>query len=322
MRGGLLRHGSGLLAVALVGACSNIIGVSSYEIDPALDEESTSNGGKPSNGKGGQAGTETGGTEGGDSNATAGAETGGKAPLGGKGNAGSSMTGDAGMGGEPPVGCQKASDCDDAIDCTTDSCNPSGTCVHAPKDTLCDAAMCEACQVGLGCVAGPKTVMQLLVDPSFDLSSKDWIDAGDTSDNVTTVAGAQSGTKAAKFGPAPGNATEQEYNDLLQWVTIPEGIVSLTLTGYYKLTPGTIQLADDYVVLALYEDDGLEPFTQFHSFEATGGAQTAWKMFTYNAPRSEVADMGGIEFSFDLVAHTWDSVFQFDTLQLNATVCE
>jgi hypothetical protein len=229
----------------------------------------------------------------------------------------------AGMGGEPIVGCQVAGDCDDTIDCTTDTCNAKSECIHTPKNTLCDASACETCQAGIGCVAGEKTTMQLLLDPNFDLESNDWADAMSDGVSVQTVVGAQSGTKAAKFGPGDITADEQYYADLLQWVTIPERTVALNLTGYYKLTPGTFMAADDYVVAAFYEDGAVKPLTQFHSFEATTGAQAAWKMFTYNIPKTDdVPSMAGTEYTFDLVAHVWDTVFQFDSLQLNATVCQ
>jgi hypothetical protein len=300
--------------MALVGACSNIIGVSSYEIDPALDEPSGGGkgGSEPQGGTAGEGGDGTAGTD-----------------VGGQGNAGTT-NGEAGMGGEPAVpDCNTAAQCDDEIDCTTDSCN-AGVCVHTPKDTLCDSAQCEVCTVGIGCVAGPKDVIQLLENPSFDLSTNDWDMSGDSGDIVTLV-GAHSGTKAAQFGPAPADATEQGYADALQWVTIPEGTVALTLTGWYRASTETTcrpgceadkDTVEDYVVAALYENGGTRPFSQFHSFQASSSAAATFKTFSYSAPKADVKNMGGNEYSFDLVAVVWDSVYYFDTLQLNATVCQ
>jgi len=328
-----------LAVLGLLGACSNIIGVSSYEIDPALDEggggssssggSKLSNGGKASGGKSGvivEAGAPAGGddTGVGGSNDVGGKATGGSKATGGTGTAGSTPVGGDGMGGDPtPAGCGSAKDCDDTIDCTTDTCNASGVCVHTPKDTLCDGTLCEACQAGIGCVAGPKTTMQLLADPNFDLMMDDWVEAGDVT-NIVAAAAAQSGTMVAKFGPALPNAKDQQYGDLLQYLTIPANTVSMTMTGYYKLTPGTKAPADDYLVLAIYEDGETLPFSQFHSFEATIAAQAMWKSFSYNLPKSEIAVLAGTDqlYTFDLVAHVWDTVFQFDSLQLNATVCE
>jgi hypothetical protein len=330
-----------LAVLGLLGACSNIIGVSSYEIDPTLDEggggSSSSGGSKLSNGGkaiGGKEGviTEAGAPAGGDdtgvggSNITVGGKaTGGSQATGGTGTEAGSPAGGDGMGGDPtPAGCGSAADCDDTIDCTTDTCSATGVCVHTPKDTLCDGTLCEACQAGIGCVAGAKTVMQLLLDPNFDAVTGDWDESASDGINVVTAAGAQTGTKVAKFGPAANNAQDQQYSDLLQYLTIPAGTVALSLTGYYKLTVGTKVPADDYLVLAIYADGEISPFTQFHSFEATAGAQAAWKTFTYSAPKSEVVVLAGTdqEYTFDLVAHVWDTVFQFDSLQLNATVCE
>lgn len=305
------------MVASVLSACSTIIGVSDYEIDPSLGVAGkASNGGDDSGGKGSIIEAGAGGED-----------TGGKSPMGGTagtgGMAGTGGTaGMAGMGGEPIVGCQVASDCDDTIDCTTDTCSASRECVHTPKDTLCDASSCETCQAGIGCVAGAKTTMQLLADPNFDLDDASWDESGSDGFNVVTMAGAQSGANVAKFGPGDITAEEQDYSDLLQWVTIPEGTVALTFSGYYKLTPGTFVPADDYLVAAFYEQDSIKPFTQFHSFEATAGAQAAWKTFTYSAPKADVLEMGGIEYTFDLVAHLWDTVFQFDSLQLNATVCQ
>jgi hypothetical protein len=283
-----------------VSACSTIIGISDYEIDPALGGAGKS-------------------ADGGD-------DSGGKGPLiqagGGGEDTSGGMGGAGGMGGEPILGCQGPGDCDDTIDCTTDTCDAAHECVHTPLDTACDASSCETCQAGIGCVAGDKTTMQLLADPNFDLDDASWDESGSDGVNVVTMAGAQTGTKVAQFGPGDITAEAEDYSDLLQWVTVPERTVALTLSGYYKLVPGTFKPANDYVVAAFYEEAELKPFTQFHSFEATAGAQAAWKTFSYSAPTDDVLQMGGTEYTFDLVAHVWDTVFQFDSLQLNATVCQ
>lgn len=316
--------------MVLVGACSNIIGVSSYEIDPALDEQQGS-GGK--NDRAGSGNVPMGATAGEGGDGTAGTDIGGTPSVGGKGSGGKGgtpMVTEGGMGGEPPVAeCTTAAQCDDEIDCTTDSCS-AGSCVHTPKDALCDSSQCEVCTVGIGCVSGPKDVVQLLENPSFDLSTNEWDMSGDSGDIVTLV-GAHSGTKVAQFGPAPAKATTQGYGDALQWVTIPEGTVALTLTGWYRANTKTTcrpgcegdpETVEDYVVAALYEDGGTRPFSQFHSFEASNSATATFKAFSYSAPKADVKDMGGNEYSFDLVGITWDSEYYFDTLQLNATVCQ
>lgn len=50
------------------------------------------------------------------------------------------------------VPCDDASDCDDDVPCTVDSCNASGNCLHAPTNSLCEAnAICHPTD---GCTAG------------------------------------------------------------------------------------------------------------------------------------------------------------------------
>jgi hypothetical protein len=346
MRGGLLRSWSSLAALALVGACSNIIGISSYEIDPTLDEGSGGKlgiGGKL--GVGGKSPIIEGGAPAGGDEAGVGGETisrGGKASggtksTGGTGNAGSPMGGDAtagdgggggdGAGGAPtPTGCTTNKDCDDTIDCTTDTCLANGKCGHAPKDTLCDSTRCETCTVGIGCVPGPSTKEQILLDPNFDAVSGDWDDSSSDITNIVTNAAAQSPGRIAKFGPVIVNATSYEYDDLLQYITLPKGVVGMTLTGYYKLTPTKIlhpDDPDDYVALGFYDlNGGIQPVVQFHSFQGDGAAQAAWKAFTYDAPKDEVALIAdGGDYSFDFVALTY-SAFQFDTMTLTTTMCQ
>lgn len=321
--------------VTLLGACSNIIGISNYEIDSTLDDGSggsTGTGGKNTGGS--HAGSKN--MSGGEPNMPVGGNDSGGTGVGGK-NTGGSNTGGGPIGGAPAAGepgtagepstsgCKTALDCDDTIDCTTDTCSGAGTCVHTAKNNLCDSSLCETCQVGIGCVAGTMTTTQLLLDPGFDIIpvTADWDDSGSDGVNVVVNNAAQTPTKIAKFGPVAGNnPPDQQYSDLLQWVTIPVGTVALTLTGYYKLTTGTKAPKDDYLVTAFYETGEILPFTQFHSFEATVGPSTTWKSFSYSAPKADVAKMGGVDYTFDLVAHVWDTVFQFDSLQMNATVCQ
>jgi hypothetical protein len=315
MRRGLFGSKSSLVVTGLLlGACQTIIGISSYEIDPTLDGDSS--GGTPADAEGGKPDGEGGA---------------GNRPSTGGGGAGSGEVGgtppesEGGAGGGSSVECAKDLDCDDTIDCTADAC-AEGVCTHTADDALCvpDAGECLSCQLGIGCVAGPVIIEQLLLDPSFDDDSGDWVEDSDNYANITFVeAGAQSGTRIARLGPAPVAATEQEYADLYQIVTIPDGTQSLTLSGYFKLTPGATKPGADYVAAALYElSGGTMPVSQFHSWAGSIGAQATWQGFSYSASRDEVIAMRGNDFTFDLVAHTLGSVYRFDTLSLEATICE
>jgi hypothetical protein len=323
-----------LTVVVLLGACSNIIGISSYEIDPSLDPSAQAGDGSGDTGAGGDTGGSVNGGKDSGGSVTGGSVSGGQAnggsdagqPGGGSTPiAGDSPGGQTGVAGDGnPVGCTSAAECDDAIDCTTDACGGNGVCTHTPKDSLCDGDLCEKCSPGIGCEAGPKTSTQLLLDPNFDDMAGDWSETSDTfGKNIFADAAAQTMGNVAKFGPAKVSAAAQEYGDLLQIVTVPTGTVSITLTGYYKLTPGTKMLADDYVAVGFWEiDGGIMPFAQFHSFQGAAGAQATWKAFTYTLPKAKVTTMGGNDYTFDLVANVWGSVFRFDTLAVTAVVCE
>lgn len=308
----MLLGGAGLL-----GACSNLIGLSDYKVDPSLDPSaggaSTSDGGKSSLGGEPASAGEPGSA--GDPGQ----------PVGGSNSGGTNAAGGESGAGNGPAECTSSADCDDTIDCTQDACDADGKCTHTLNDLVCDSTRCEVCQAGIGCVAREKTEMQMLVDQNFDDNSADWDQTSDTfKQNIFTDPKAETPMMLARFGPAAANATEAEYADLLQYVTIPETIAALTLKGYYKVLPGTQHTAEeDYVVAGLWDLDGsIKPFAQFHSFHANDGAVPEWKAFSYSLSAKQIKQIAGNEYSFDLVANAWDSVYQFDTLELNATICK
>jgi hypothetical protein len=318
MHGGLLRR-SGRLALGglLLSACQSIIGISNYQIDTELDDDS-SGGGEPTPSLGGQPNEGDGEGEGGDQ------------PSSGSGGNGTDSAGmptvsEGGAAGDKSAECSDVAECDDTIDCTVDACD-DGVCTHRADDSLCvpTPGECLKCRTAIGCVAAPAMVQQLLLDPSFDEQSGDWVEDSDSYPNIiVTEAGAQSGTNVAKLGPAPVAATEEEYGDLYQYVTIPENTSNLRLSGHYQLTPGATKPGADYVAAAFYKlSGGVLPVTKFHSWQGSSGAQAAWKSFDYTAPRDEVLAMRGQEFTFDLVLHTVGSEYRFDTLKLEATICE
>jgi hypothetical protein len=247
-----------------------------------------------------------------------GEHSGGVSDGGAAHQAGAAGHGDAGAPATPE--CETAKDCDDSIDCTTDACE-AGVCSHTPDDKPCDATHCETCQAGIGCVAGPQTTTELLLDPNFDDATGDWDESGSDVKNIVANAQAQSGSTLAKLGPALPKAVKQQYSDLFQSVTIPAGVVALNLKGYYKLAPGVKLPADDYAVAALYELAATQPFMRFHDWNANT-AQATWKAFSYDAPKAKLAQLSGNDYTFDFVAEVWDSVYQFDTLSLSATVCQ
>ena len=314
------------------GACSNLIGVSGYKIDPSLDDDaggsagtshggtsSTTDGGDPPVGGGGSGDTTAAGEPNGGSDPGGGSATMAGAPPDGGSN---------GAAGEPPVlsGCQGAEDCDDTIDCTVDSCD-AGECVHTADTTLCDASNCEACVAGVDCMAGAKSTSQLLLDPNFDDATSGWkiyVDPDDpaTSAHIETNPVALSSPKVARLGPAAADASEYLYGDLYQNVSMPPKLVAVSLTLSYRFTPGAKNTDEEYVAAALYKKNAVDPFSLFHRFDGDSAAQTTWKSVTYKAPQDEVAGMVGKQFTFDLVAHSFDGVYLFDNVRLEATVCQ
>jgi hypothetical protein len=104
---------------------------------------------------------------------------------------------------------------------------------------------------------------------------------------------------------------------------MPPGIAALSLTLNYRFTPGSREPPEEeYAVAALYERNASMPFTEFHQFMGTDAAQATWKQVTYKASQAQVARMVGKDFTFDLVAHSFDGAYLFDNLQLDATVCQ
>lgn len=315
---GSVRYWSGAVVFVALGACSNIIGVSEIEIDPSLDGE----GGSGGTGGSSQGGKSSGGStvipDAGEPNGgTAGAPQGGTS-SGGTSGGGTAGAGEAGAGGEPTSGCPN--DCDDEITCTIDECLPSGECRHTADDTACTASACESCVAGIGCVAGPKKTENLLLDGGFDDGRGDWDDASPA--NIVADATAPSPPNSLKLGPAAANAIDYLYADIFQWVTIPERIVALDMEVTYQFVPGMKNVDEEYAVIALYPEGEIDPFTQFHEFEGADAAQPTWKTVTFSAPASEVRQMGGLDFSFDFVGHSFDGVYRFDNVKLNATYCE
>jgi len=320
----------------VLGACSNIIGISSYEVDPTLDDTGDAGGA--------QGGTETNGgvsSSGSKNGGGAGAPAAGEGPgtggdsTGGTANAAGGEAGAGGDAGAPPItGCASAKDCDDTIDCTIDACDPQGNCTHTTDDTVCMplAGNCGTCTAGIGCVETPGTVKELLLDPNFDEKTGDWTEFKDgLPTSIVADATAQTPGTAVHFGPAPVNATVQGFIDLSQQITIPANAIALSVSGYYKLTPGKVggltrDASDDYATLTLFSlDDGTGNFTRFvdyHEWDGTDPKQIVWTAFTYTTSKAVLNKVRDIDVTLDLVTETWDTRFLFDSLSLKATVCE
>jgi len=314
---GLLRSGLVWVGLALGVGCSNIIGISDYKIDPDLDPQKTGEGGS--------------GDEGGSSNQGASAapnagqagEGGAQPSSGSGGQAGELVRGGGGVGGVEAEPCMPA-DCDDDIDCTVDSCDEAGACQHTADTSLCDADddECVVCRVGIGCVAGEMVTQELLLDPNFDEPAGDWIEDlryTDQSMIITEDSDAHSGGYSAWYLGVLDTATEQSYLDLLQYVTIPPNTKRLRLSGMYELFNGVKAADEDYVFAGLFQ--GSEEMLEFHQWFGDDPEAYPWTAFEYLAPQTLLEDVLGLEVTFDIYGYNWDSEFYFDTLSLEATVC-
>ena len=72
----------------------------------------------------------------------------------------------SGDGGSTPMNCTMDSDCDDMIDCTTDTCGVGGVCRHSGIDERCPDG--EICQPGRGCGPEPECSMDSDCDDMND----------------------------------------------------------------------------------------------------------------------------------------------------------
>lgn len=314
-----------LAASALLGACANIIGLSDYEIDPSLDQGGSSVGKGGSN-VGGQGGDAAGAPAGGTNELPqAGTSTSGTSGTAGMAGGGA----DGGTGGSAP-GCVP-SDCDDEIDCTVDTC-ADGECLHAPDDSLCtaDADECVSCQQGIGCLATPITVTQLLANPSFDEATSDWEEVILDTDVQQVIVhddpDAHSAGRSAWWEAAAPDAPKPSYADLLQPITLPAGTVSLRVSGVYKMLGGVISPADDFTKAGLYE--GTDELLAFHNWWGNDLEQTVWTSFEYEAPPAKLKKLvdraaldPDLDLTFDIYGFTRDTRYFFDTLSLEARSC-
>jgi hypothetical protein len=256
--------------------------------------------------------------------------------MGAQAGAGSDRGGAAGYvggaaaGGEPDPGKGGASGCgcDDEIDCTVDTCDAQGRCVHIPGSSVCDTdpGECAVCRAGIGCVASEQPVVQLLVDPNFDEQSVAWekiiLDHPRQDYIVDFDASAHTPEHSAWWMATEVDAQSQGYAELRQVVTIPQGTRALTLSGFYQVAAGFVDPAADYVQAGLFAPDESVARLTFHEWAGTDRATNGWTPFEHAAPRNRLQDVVGEQVTFALFGETWDTVHYFDSLGLAATICQ
>ncbi len=310
---------------ALAGGCASILGLSACE---SADKPGSSSGVSAGETAGGAEGSA--GTEGGSEGENPAFELGGQSQGGTAGNASGGDATLAGAGGEaigggPSVGCQSQTDCDDDISCTVDRCDARGNCVHVANSSLCASqpGECLACQVGAGCVARALTTTELLQDKDFDLLNDSWYEY--SANNLYTIFPyefAHTAPNIVQLGPTPLDVLSQEYSLMSQMVVIPQGTQKLTLAGRYQLYPGgtSLDIHDDTRVAVLAGSSQTEVFL-FNVWLGVQPETIFWKAFSYEATRAELTSVLGKQARLEFEARSWDTLFVFDTVSLQATVC-
>lgn len=316
-----------------MSACSSLLGISDYEIDPSLDPQGGQPGGGSAADSGGEAGEPPRQGDGGAPSSTAGAPGSAGETPGASGEAGSGNSAQAGSGatGGSGGGCNPAN-CDDEIDCTVDSCDDSGECLHTPDSGLCDADddECVSCDALIGCVATPAVKTQLLSDPNLDLAQGDWTEDIQDSEQLSIVnpdPTAHSAPNSAWWLAADPLADTQAYADLMQVISLPPKTKSLRLTGFYQQTKGLVGPSDDYTVAGLFR--GSTSLLEFHTWRGSSAPRSTWTSFEYWASPTKLASLlqtlqttPSTVVTFDVYGYVWDSTFHFDTLSLDAFTCE
>jgi hypothetical protein len=243
----------------------------------------------------------------------------------GSGGAGGDGGGAGGDGTVVTPGCRFSSDCDDGIPCTVDGCASNHVCSHYADNSLCqaDTGECLGCDPSAGCVSRAMTTTEVLLDKDFDQLSGVWSEASATyfyalfeSQYADTL------PYLAEFGPADLDADEQEHATLSQTFVLPAGTQKLTFRGSYQLSPGGTQLdIEDSTRVALHLGASANEAYLFNVWLGVEPAVHFWKSFSYEAGRADLTSLLGKSTRLELEANTWDTIFDFDSLSLEATVC-
>jgi len=237
----------------------------------------------------------------------------------------------------PPVctGCTVNTDCDDAIDCTTDTCSGAGVCVHTPDDGVCAASgyVClpNQCVVGVGCSPVDITEeVQLVANGNLD-SGGSWSEASSNGYPLIVVedatVAAHTPTRYAWLGGA-----WYEFSELFQLVSVPTGTQALNLNFFYQLSTNDpyYWLPYNYNVMGaeiLSSDGG----TVLQTILALGNQDTTGSW-------TEVSvDLDPSWAGTDVLVYFWASIgaeyyssgyyfgntnFRIDTVSLTASVCQ
>jgi hypothetical protein len=323
----------------ILGACSELIGLSDFEKgDPPEGEggEESTGGKGASSGKGGTSGSQSGGNSGAGRGGTG---TGGsRGGQGGTGNTGpGGESGEAGMGGEPPEGGTGGMPGGRGGNAGAGRGGMSGAGMGAVGGAGAGSGGAGNAGGGMGGGSGSgscTTVTVPLRSAGFDSDTTAWVpyDDGMGPPALPIIVAAAvfgitppSPANIAHLGGADGmSATAPYYAGMFQSIMVPAGAVTLTLSGsrQVRTQESSTSFIYDRMAIQLYED-ALDPATyigQFQTFNNLTPAN-AWATFS-----SEVAvtSFAGQTVDLDMWAECDDSLisdFFIDSLSLTARVC-
>jgi hypothetical protein len=301
-----LRLNASVLALLAVGGCSQIIGLSDYEIDRKLGGAGGDAVGGDGSG-GSKAGSKS---EGGDGPIDRGGEgpgDGGKGPIDVGGDGPIDRGGETSQGGEPPV-------------------PQGGAGEGGAPSTVIDCESAECCEEEGGTVVG----VELIKNGDFESGRGAWTQYYTNNEDFLVLSNddhidAYSGAWYAWLG-----GVESDTAELLSPVfTVPAGTGWFDLTAQRYFAFDSLEMTGDYAFIAIYEPGSTtaeEIFAAWDNFEFdTDG----W--VDVSVPDVPASHLVGVEFQLSVIGVTDDmadepteqaaSNFHFDDLSLKAYSC-
>ena len=214
------------------------------------------------------------------------------------------------------TGCASASSSqDNGVDASVTADAPRS--IDAPPGTI-DAPITPPIDAPPGCTV---TTINLLTNPSFDMTpmGMGWIEAPiDPLYPIITADGTlvkSAPNKAWMGGLARANANDTLYQE----VAVPAGTTALALKGFYEVRTQELFGAYDRGKVELVQPGGtlIQQAIEIDNTDAT----TAWTAlaFTFSAPHAGQT----VRLRLSTASDTTDvTSFFFDSLELNATVCQ
>jgi hypothetical protein len=314
-----------------------LIGLGDYEIDPTLDDGGARTGGSTGGGSGGSG-------SGGDASGTGG--TTGGTRDGGTDGAGGSTSGTGGTSGGA-AGAGGSCACDDGVDCTDDTCDTDGECVHTPNHANCpdsgDVCTPNQCDAELDCQqVDVSTMVELLADGNLDVDDgTSWTELLVPNDPNGLIYDVEDIGPQYSAHTTPNVAwmggLDDSIHDLCQEIMLPAGTVELVLTGQIWVETVSTNGADaDFAAVRILEDltgtDGCSSVSvQLRAeFDNWTPADEVLDWVPINATRTVPASWLTKSLTLDVVSSTDDidngdddySSFFFDSLSLQAKVCQ